>query len=75
MVFWWSTCKIYVRETCPIDYANWAYFDKRSHLIPIKPNLAGVVAFSIYVWQPCPPFKIATVTNYRNYIFMLYKLK
>jgi len=24
-VFGWSTCKIYVWETCPIDYANWAY--------------------------------------------------
>ena len=28
------------------DYANWAYFDKRSFLKPlnqIKPNLAGIV--------------------------------
>jgi hypothetical protein len=57
------------------DYANWAYFDKRSHFksSPLKPlnqikaNLAGVGPFQNCVRQPRPPFKMAAVTKNINF--------
>jgi hypothetical protein len=57
------------------DYANWAYYDKRSHLksSPLKPlnqakaNFPWVVPFQYCVRQPHPPFKMAAVTKNRNF--------
>ena len=46
-------------------------FNKRSHLISseaIKPNMAGMVVFQNYVWQPCPPIQDGSqYTKNRNF--------
>ena len=72
------------------DYANYAYFDKRSHLNfsseiaepnYTKPGRDGpwVGPFQNCVRQPRPPFKMAAVTKNRNFfncpLLLYYKSK